>query len=183
MTHIDQSFSSLSELDSGQYDNCTFQNCSLAGADLGGIRFLDCTFIDCDLSNASLRETSLQTVVFENCKLIGIHFEDARDFLFKVSFKGCQLELSTFIDWKLPGTSFRECQLLETDFSGANLQGVDFSGSHLNRTIFDRTDLRKTDFVSARNYRVNPAGNRIRGARFSRLGLEGLLLDYGIKVE
>lgn len=179
----DQDFTALDELPPGEYDHCSFSNCILTGSKLSGHSFHDCSFTDCELSNADLTDTSLQTVEFRRCKLIGIHFEDARDFLFRVTFYNCQLELSTFIGCKLTGTVFRDSRLPETDFTNADLRKADFSGSDLHRTLFDRTDLREADFVTAKNYRLDPAENRIRGAAFSRLGLEGLLAVHGIKVQ
>ncbi|MFT7121497.1 MAG: hypothetical protein ACJAZ9_001675 [Neolewinella sp.] len=180
--HTDETFNGLTELASGEYDNCNFENCSLAGTDLSGLVFVDCTFSDCDLSNAKVNETAFKTVDFENCKLLGIHFDDSGKFLFAINFTGCRLELATFRDRDIRKCTFTECQLPETDFTGANLQGVNFNNCDLNRAIFERTDLRKADFTSAYNYRLSPEDNRIRGAKFSTNGLVGLLTEYGVVV-
>lgn len=178
----DKTYKDQSEILSGDYDNCTFISCQLNGADLAGRLFTDCTFIDCDLTNAKLHETALKTVAFEGCKLLGLHFDECRDFLFKVSFTGCNLELVTFNEWKLKGTEFKESTLRETDFTGADLQEASFDDCDLDRAIFERTDLRKADFRSARNYRFSPEENRLKGTRFSVEGLPGLLAEYGIRV-
>lgn len=42
--------------------------------------------------------------------------------------------------------------------------------------------IEKADFTTARNYTLNPAANRLRKAKFSRYGLEGLLSGLGIKI-
>ena len=42
--------------------------------------------------------------------------------------------------------------------------------------------IEKADFSTARNYALNPAANRLKKARFSRYGLEGLLTGLGIEV-
>ncbi|MCG4740016.1 pentapeptide repeat-containing protein, partial [Bacteroides intestinalis] len=47
---------------------------------------------------------------------------------------------------------------------------------------FHHTNLEKADFSTARNYALNPAANRLKKARFSRYGLEGLLTGLGIEV-
>jgi uncharacterized protein YjbI with pentapeptide repeats len=180
--HEDQHHTALTAIAPGEYDHCTFANCQLGNADLAGRIFSDCTFTDCDLTNAKLHETALKTVTFGGCKLLGLHFEDCRDFLFNAIFSGCILELATFRDWKLKETVFRHCQLLETDFTGADLQNASFDGCDLSRAIFERTDLRGTDFREAINYRFSPEDNRLRGAKFSVEGLPGLLAEYGIVV-
>jgi uncharacterized protein YjbI with pentapeptide repeats len=178
----DDNFEKQSEIPLGDYDNCTFVSCELSDADLTNRLFTDCTFIDCDLTNAKLHEAALKTVAFEGCKLLGLHFDDCRDFLFKVSFTSCNLELVTFREWKLKGTEFKDCVLRETDFTGADLQEASFDDCDLDRAIFERTDLRKADFRSARNYRFSPEENRLKGTRFSIEGLPGLLVEYGIVV-
>ncbi|TXF89413.1 pentapeptide repeat-containing protein [Neolewinella aurantiaca] len=178
----DKVFDKASEILPGDYDNCTFVNCQLAGGDLRERLFTDCTFRDCDLTNARLHESAMKTVSFEGCKLLGVHFDDCRDFLFKVNFSRCNLEFVTFREWKLKGTEFKDCVLRETDFTGADLQEASFDDCDLERAIFERTDLRKADFRSARNYRFSPEENRIKGTRFSVEGLPGLLAEYGIIV-
>lgn len=179
----DQYYRQLTSLPAGEYDNCIFENCELANTDLSGLIFADCIFRNCDLSNAKLEETALKTVEFTGCKLLGLHFEICRDFLFKVTFNNCNLELATFLDWSLKGTAFRDCKLKEIDFTGADLREADFSGSNLRNAVFERTDLRKSNFTSARNYSFSAEDNRIKGARFSVAGLPGLLAEYGIVVE
>lgn len=178
----DETIEGQSEISPGDYDNCTFVDCRLSGADLSNRLFSDCSFIDCDLTNAKLHEVALKSVAFEGCKLLGLHFDDCQNVLFKVSFTACNLELTTFREWKLKGTKFKECVLRETDFTGADLQEASFDDCDLDRAIFERTDLRKADFCSARNYRFSPEENRLRGTRFSTKGLSGLLVEYGIVV-
>ncbi|MFK8161899.1 MAG: pentapeptide repeat-containing protein, partial [Lewinella sp.] len=99
--HEDQVYERIPALAPGEYDNCTFSHCVFANADFTGYVFSDCTFEDCDLTNLKLHEAALKTVTFERCKLLGLRFEDCRDFLFQVAFTDCNLELSTFTDWKL----------------------------------------------------------------------------------
>lgn len=178
----DQTYQQMTELTSGEYDNCTFSNGTLVNADFSNFVFADCTFIDCDLTNVKLHGTALKTVTFERCKLLGLRFENCRDFLFQVMFNSSNLELSTFTDWKLKGTEFKDCVLHEVDFTGADLREASFDGCDLTRATFVRTDLRKADFRTARNYSFSPEENRIRKARFSVEGLPGLLEEYGIVV-
>lgn len=178
----DQTFAGVATLAPGNYDNCTFINCKLAGADLSGINFLDCRFQDSDLSNANFTEAGLKTVSFDACKLLGLHFDSCSSFLFAISCSGCQLEMATFQNWKLKGTCFYKCQLLETDFTQADLEGATFKECDLDRAIFYRTNLREADFSTSWNYRLSPPDNKLKGAKFSRAGLEGLLADYRIKI-
>jgi uncharacterized protein YjbI with pentapeptide repeats len=180
--HEDQVFEKVPALSPGEYDNCKFSHCTFANADFSGYTFSDCTFKDCDLTNLKLHETALKTVAFKRCKLLGVRFETCRDFLFQVAFKECNLELSTFTDWKLKGAVFKNCNLREVDFTGADLREASFAGCDLTRATFIRSDLRKADLREATNYSFSPEENRLRKAMFSIEGLPGLLEEYGIIV-
>ena len=57
-----------------------------------------------------------------------------------------------------------------------------FTECDLCYASFHHTNLEKADFSTARNYALNPAANRLKKARFSRYGLEGLLTGLGIEV-
>ena len=54
---------------------------------------------------------------------------------------------------------------------------------NLNRAIFSKTNLEKTDFRTAFNYSIDPEANKIKKARFSKMGLEGLLDKYQIEID
>ena len=57
-----------------------------------------------------------------------------------------------------------------------------FKECDLYYASFHHTNLEKADFTTARNYALNPAANRLKKAKFSRYGLEGLLTGLGIEV-
>lgn len=179
----DKDFDGLSDWSTGEYDNCRFKNCTLTKAKLNGSTFINCSFVDCDLSNAKLKEVGMQEVTFKDCKLVGLNFDDTKEFGFNVKFRGCNLELAAFCERKLKGISFKRCQLIETDFRGANLQDASFVDCDLERAVFERTDLRRADLRTARNFHISPEENRLRGAKFSAEGLAGLLTEYGIVID
>ena len=58
-----------------------------------------------------------------------------------------------------------------------------FDNCDLDRTIFEATILEKADFRTAYHYSIDPTVNRIKKARFSRIGLEGLLDKYNLEIE
>lgn len=167
----------------GKFENCRFVNCNFHGISLINNIFRECIFEDCDLSLCNLTDTTLNDVSFFGCKLVGVQFECCRDFLFSVKFENCDLKLSVFFKRKLKKTLFKNCNLQETDFSEADLTESLFDNCDLQRTIFQRTNLEKVDFRTSYNYSIDPEQNRIKKARFSRMGLDGLLDKYGIVVE
>ncbi|MFT6868250.1 MAG: fluoroquinolone resistance protein [Cyclobacteriaceae bacterium] len=83
-------------LSKGEYENCVFKNCSLTNGSLSGYKFIDCQFVDCDLSMTKLIDTSMNGVLFKSCKMLGLHFDDCKSFLFDVRFENCQLNLTNF---------------------------------------------------------------------------------------
>lgn len=163
-----------------EYEDCTFRNLDLSGASLSDYAFTDCTFTDCNLSNVNVRNTAFRNVKFVTCKMLGIPFEDSHSFLLEMSFDNCNLGMASFRALKLPGTVFNCCMLHDADFSETNLGRAVFRDCDLLNAVFEYTDLENADLVLARNYRIHPERNKLKGARFSYPEVEGLLAGYGV---
>jgi len=58
-----------------------------------------------------------------------------------------------------------------------------FDNCNLLQAVFDRTILEKADLRNSYNYSIDPEINRIKKARFSILGISGLLDKYDIDIE
>jgi len=177
---IDQT---ISALERAEYENCTFKNCSFYSADLSNFVFRSCIFDGCDLSLAALKNTTLNDIQFTGCKLLGVKFHKANHFLLSFRFENCILNHSVFYRMKLKKTNFVNCKMEETDFTETDLTSSLLDNCDLNRTVFYNSILEKTDFRSAYNYSFDPERNRIKKARFSRLGVTGLLEKYHIEIE
>jgi uncharacterized protein YjbI with pentapeptide repeats len=130
-----------------------------------------------------LSGTSLKTVLFKNCKLLGIQFQSCADFLFSVSFQDCALDYSSFANKKMPKTKFNSCSMKEVFFIGTNLSNSVFENSNLAGAIFNDTQLTAVDFTTAYNYKIDPEFNPMKKAKFSTQGIVGLLDKYDIKIE
>jgi len=165
-----------------EFECCRFNNCNFARAGLSNFRFVECTFTDCDLSNAKLGATTLNDIHFVNCKLLGLHFQDCSEFLFSVAFENSVLNFSSFYGRQLKKTVFKNTLLQEVDFTDANLAGAVFEKCDLMKAVFDNTVLEKADFRTAINYSIDPERNKVKKAKFDRLGLTGLLGKYDIEV-
>ena len=166
----------------GEYEACTFINCDCGNANLSASRFLDCEFRRCNLSMAQLRGTSLRKVSFMGCKLLGLRFDTCNEFGLSVSFDSCTLDHSSFFRTKLKKTSFMASQLHDVDFSECDLTGATFEKCDLLRTAFHNTNLEKADFRTAFNYSIDPEMNRMKKAKFSLVGVAGLLEKYQVDI-
>ncbi len=167
----------------GDFEKCTFRNCNLNEIDLSDLKFIDCEFIDCNLSLVKLDETGFQQVVFRNCKMMGFNLETCSQFALQVTFDNCILNESSFYQLPLKRTKFTTCTLQHVDFSYADLSLSFFEACDLAYAIFDQTDLRQANLKSAYHFNINPNNNKIKGAIFSKDNVDGLLKDYGIKIE
>lgn len=174
---------STQKLAPGKYDHCTFTNSNLSKLDLFNFQFIDCVFEHCDLSLANIANTAFREVQFKHCKLLGLHFEDANPILFAVRFDACQLNLSSFYQRALKNTPFKDCSLQEVDFTEADLTNARFDNCDLSGAIFEHTNLEKADFRTAYHYSIHPEVNKIKKAKFSIVGIVGLLEKYDIEVE
>jgi uncharacterized protein YjbI with pentapeptide repeats len=165
------------------YENCRFVNCNFYNSDLLNVTFRECVFDSCELSLVNTKNTALNDIRFIDCKLVGVQFDECNPFLFRVDFKNCILKLAAFNKTKLKNTCFKNCNLQETDFTEADLTAADFLNCDLQRAIFHKTNLEKADFRTSFLYPIDPEINRIKKARFSKMGIVGLLDKYGIEIE
>jgi fluoroquinolone resistance protein len=170
----------IEKLMKAEYENCKFIACQFNESHLSGLIFYECIFQDCDLSLCHVRNTSVKDIKFENCKLLGVRFEECNPFLLSLSFEGCNLSLSSFYKLSLKKTLFLNCNLKETDFTECNLNLASFDSSNLLGAIFKNTNLEKTDFRTAQNYAIDPEENLLKKTKFSKTGLEGLLQKYSL---
>ncbi|GMN10362.1 pentapeptide repeat-containing protein [Croceitalea sp. MTPC9] len=174
---------SKTRLRRAEYQECIFDTCQFQNGYLDNHHFTECEFLACDLSNTNIKHTIFNDVVFKECKLIGLRFEDLNDSLLSLRFDNCQLDFASFFQLRLKNTLFKECSLLETDFTEADLTSSSFPNCNLDKTIFDNTILTKVDFTSALNLVLNPENNQIKKARFSVDSVMGLLKKYDIVIE
>lgn len=165
-----------------EFDGCIFKNCDFSNSDFSGNTFLDCEFYDCNLSNLYLRGTSLKQVHFENCKLLGIQFNECDDFLFAVDFNSCNVDYASFINKKMLKAKFINSSVREVNFTSTDLTKATFDDSNLQGAIFQNTILKEANFYSAQNYTIDPEANMLKKAKFSKEGLPGLLDKYDIKI-
>jgi fluoroquinolone resistance protein len=166
----------------GEYDACIFKNCDFSGFDFSKFIFSECTFEDCNLSTATLLNTSFKVVHFQNCKLLGLHFDDCNEFLFEVNFQNCFLDFCIFYGVSLKNAKITNSSLKEVDFSNANLSNAVLSNCDFQNSIFEQTNLNKADFSTAINYQIDPSRNIVKKAKFSYPSVLSLLKKFDIQV-
>lgn len=166
-----------------EFESCRFTNSDLSSADFSYARFIDCTFVDCNLSLAKLQETIFRDVVFEGCKMWGLLFYDCNKIGLAITVKGGSLNHSSFYQTSLKKTRFTNAQLQEVDWTGCDLAGAVFDACDLLNAKFENTNLEGADLRTAFHYVIDPEMNRIKKARFSVMGLAGLLGKYDIRID
>jgi len=179
----DKTFEKSELLSKGEYENCIFNNCNFTDFDLSEYQFIDCTFNDCNLSMVKTNKTAFRNTNFNNCKMLGVRFDTCNEIGLSFSFDSCQLNHSSFYKSKIKKSVFKNSQLKEIDFAETDLTGVVFDNCNLLQAVFDHTILEKTDFRTSYDYSIDPDINRIKKAKFSILGVSGLLDKYDIEIE
>ena len=165
------------------YADCEFIDCKFSDADLADVSFMDCIFKVCDFAMGRLDNVGFKDVEFIDCNFLGLDLSVCSPFLWKASFKNCQMDLIIAADMNLKGTKFENCSLKEADFSRANLTEASFEGCDLTRAIFEGTNLEKTDFGEAINYSFDPGKNILKKTIFSSSGVKGLLSGFDIIIK
>lgn len=185
--HEDKTFENINyaekKLSGRSFSNCVFSNCDFTKSDLSGNNFEECTFVNCNLSLTKLVGTGMRTVKFVGCKLMGIDFSVTNGFGFSVYFQDGMLDYSSFFQCKMKKTNFMGCSLKHVEFGESDLSMAVFNDCDLTAASFTRTNLEKADFRSALNFLIDPEQNRLSGAKFSSLGLPGLLHKYNLRIE
>ncbi|MES2809640.1 MAG: pentapeptide repeat-containing protein [Bacteroidota bacterium] len=165
-----------------EFNNCIFKKCDFSEAEFAGCKFIDCVFDNCNLAMMKLDRSTLHNITFKDCKILGVNFSAAEDFLFTVSFESCMLDYCSFMRKKMPKTVFKKSSLKEATFTQAILTGSVFDECNLLETVFRQTDLTAVNFSTALNYIIDPELNTMKKAIFSAHGLEGLLFKYDLKI-
>src|SRR5690606_22203636 len=115
--------------------------------------------------------------------LLGVNFSTCNDFLFSLKFDDCILDCCSFTRKKLHKTPFINSSVKDADFSECDLSNSVFKNTDLTNTVFSNTNLKGVNFVTAKNYNIDPEQNNIAKAKFSLEGVIGLLNKYDIKIE
>ena len=170
-------------LNKGEYERCVFNNCIFSDCNLSEVKFSDCVFHDCNLSMANITKVSFWNTQFKDCKMLGLKFDSCNEFALSFTFENCILNFSTFYKTKIKKTLFKNCQLQEVDFTETDLSNVKFENCDLLRAFFMSSNLESANFRTAYNYSIDPESNRMKKAKFSILGLSGLLEKHKLDIE
>jgi uncharacterized protein YjbI with pentapeptide repeats len=184
LLYEDQTFTKITanQLTGSIYENCKFISCDFSNASFVGITFVDCHFDTCNLLLADLGNTGLQNIRFKHCKISGVNFGKANDFLFEVHFEDCILDNAVFYKKKNKKAIYTVCSMIETDLTEADLSDCKFINCNLKNAFFNRTVLKNADLSTSFNFIIDPDDNIIKKAKFSLHGLPGLLAKYDIRI-
>lgn len=171
------------DLRGAEFENCMFEDGGFAEADLGGSCFFDCRFVRCDLTMAKLHGTVFSNTAFSGCKMLGLRMEECNRTGLDVSFADCLMDHCSFLAVKLRKTRFTGCRLREADMREADFGETVFGNCDFDRAVFGGTNLEGADMRTSFNFSIDPEANRLRKAKFSLAGLQGLLGKYKIVVE
>ncbi|MEI9917661.1 MAG: pentapeptide repeat-containing protein [Bacteroidota bacterium] len=184
MDFYQQTFDKLTTLDfeRAEYEQCIFVNCDLSNADFTDLKFVECEFDGCGLNLVNLAGATLNDVKFRNCKMLGWRFDQANQFALSFSFDNCIVNDSSFFKCKLKKSVFVATQFHHCDFVQTDLTETNFHNCDLKDAMFENTNLQKADLRTAINFSINPEINQVKKAKFSLVGLRGLLEKYDLIV-
>lgn len=168
---------------SREFEQCHFKACDFTEVELHQVKFLACTFETCNLSNVKLEKSSFQDCTFAQCKMLGLAFDNCNPFNLSMQFKECILSHASFSGLNLTQCGFDQCDLTGVDFGYCDLTQAKLTNCKMTDTLFEQTILQKADMRDSINYQIDPDNNTIKGARFSKEEIIGLLAKYQIIIE
>ena len=185
--YVDEEFEnedfSENEIFKVDFESCIFKSCNFSNSQIKNCDFNECKFENCNLGMMKLNNTSVREVEFINCKVVGVDFSVCNPFLFSMRCSNSHLDYSVFYALKMKNTIFNDCSLKEVDFTECDMQGSQFINCNMENSSFERTNLMKCDFTTSYNFNIDPESNKIKKAKFSINGLQGLLMKYNLDIE
>ena len=167
--------------------DCTFENCRWDGVRMRNCSFSGCRFRHCQLAGVVFSFCRMRDADFDGCAIRGVAWGglQGRSAVGRIFARlhRCVLRYNEFSGMGLAGFDFSDCEMLECVFDDCKLTGANFRGAPLGRTAFTRCDLQKADFRDAQGYAIDPAANKMKGARFSFPDVVALLDASGIRIE
>lgn len=169
-----------------EFSYCTFERCTFVSATLHHCKFRGCTFKKCLLSAVEINDTSIDDVIFEESKVIGITWamqdKTSLNRLY-MHFEHCVIDYSYFFDLDLKKIHMTQCQAHEVEFEQVNFAYADFSQTDFLHARFSGTNLSHAKFIGATNYVIDPRTNKLVKAKFSMPDVIGLLIPFQISIE
>lgn len=176
-----------STLENKVFESCRFEKCHFNKTQFIGCRFVDCEFSACDLSLAKVKQTAFNEVVFDESKLIGINWTEAKwpyiHLSAAIKFYQCNISHSSFYHENLSGIIIDGCKAHDTDFREGDFSDGSFVLTDFENSHFMHTKLCSADFTDATNYNIHPNENDISKAKFSMPDVTNLLLHFDISIQ
>ena len=181
----DETFAGLdltgADLSEKELVRCTFRNVKLPESRWRRARLEDCTFDGCDLGRFDPAALILREVAFTGSKLMGVDWTELGQFPV-MTFTDCNLRYCSFVGLVARKIPFVRCALTEATFLKADLMQARFEDCDLAGTRFESCDLRGADFAGSRQLVLEPAGNRVQGAKVPLEAAIALAASFGLKV-
>lgn len=153
-------------LDSIYFDDCTFIKCDFSKSLMQNCKFTECKFVNCDLSLSILKSCTFNDVIFENSKLIGISWSSCQE-PFEVKFESCNISQNSFHLMDLRQMKFINSLIKDSGFEECNMEKTLFDNCDLQLSSFIKNNLKKANFVTSKNYLIDPKQNDLTKASFS----------------
>jgi fluoroquinolone resistance protein len=175
------------ELKNKRFENCTFVRSSFINTQFHSCKFIDCEFKLCNLSSAQFKYTSFTDTVFDESKLIGINWTQAKwpniKLTSPIKIYRSNISHSSFFELDLREIIIEECKAHDVDFRGTDLSNGIFIATDFQSSLFMHTKLCAANFTDAINYSINPKENDVRKGKYSMPEVINLLHYFEIEIE
>ena len=183
--HEDRLFEALDlegvALSGRRFTGCTFRHLRGQASRWQGAHLEDCAFENCDLTGMVPGNLRAHDVRFVGCKLLAVRWTRAMGYP-RLGFEDCLMRYAAFSDLDLRRTELLRCRLTEASFTGVDSTDADFAGSDLTGATFQGTTLAGAYFSTTEGLFLDPARNRVKGARVPVETAVLLAMSLGLRV-
>lgn len=170
------------EINDTIFEQCVFRNCTFIDTKILHSKIENTQFISCNMSNIDLTGSKLDSIEFEESKIIGLTLYKCNQINFDFVFNKSKLEYCNFSDVNMKKNIFLDCEIIESHFQNTFLVESVFKNVDFTHTSFFKCNLKKANFTDSIGYVIDPVTNNIEKATFSISGVLGLLHGFDIKI-
>lgn len=170
-----------------EFIDCEFTGCVLEGCRLVRCTFTGCRFLRCRASELKAEDSQLKYAEFYGCGFTGLDWGQLKPrgrFAEPIAkLEDCRLKYNTFPEMSFPKFDFSGSEIVGSLFAQCELTESNFQECRLTDTEFFQCGLRRADLRGAEGYRIDPAANTLKGARFSYPEVVRLLDSLELQID
>ena len=158
-------------------DECDIEQVKFCGEhieeeDFSGLNFDTVVFENCTLIGCRLKKADFKNILFKNCQLPGCSF--AGSWMSRMQFYNCQLVGTDFSQCSINNTCFTDCAMAMANFTETKLEQCSITGCDMTESFFASCKLKKLQLDRNQCMGTEFFKTKLKDVDFTTCILEGI---------